>query len=291
MKAREARSKRAHAGTGRVARRLVPTPAPPAGVVAKALHILEYVGLSGHMSLAELKEKTGLPRSTLHRLVKVLVDERFLVRSGQSNYRCTLKLWRIGALSADYDLVGERVQPVLRALAESTGETAHYAVYEEGWSVYVAKSDAPHPLRAGAQVGGRSPAHASATGKAILAWRDDEEIRGVGRVAQRYTTSTIVGAEDLSREMERVRKVKYAVSRGEWYDEIWSVAAPIVDVRGGVASAIGIAGPADRFKLHLNAYTDAVMRAAQGLSAGTRAVRKSDACGERPHAKEQRARG
>lgn len=262
-----------------------PVPAQPVGVVTKVLHILEHVGLSGEMSLAELIEKTALPRSTLHRLLKVLVDERFLVRSSQSNYRCTLKLWRIGALSADYDLVGERIQPVLRGLAESTGETAHYAVYEDGWSVYVAKSDAHHPLSAGSQVGGRSPAHASATGKAILAWRDEDEVRRVGSLAQRYTTSTIVGAEESSREAERTRRLNYAVSRGEWYQELWSVAAPIVDVRGGVASAIGIAGPAERFQRNLNSYTDVLTRAAQGLSVGTRAVRKSDACVGRLQAK------
>jgi DNA-binding IclR family transcriptional regulator len=207
------------------------------------------------------------------------------VRSSQSHYRCTLKLWRIGALSADFDLVGERVQPVLRSLAESTGETAHYAVYEDGWSVYVAKSESRHPLRAGSQVGGRSPAHASATGKAILAWRDDAEIRRIGGKAQRFTASTIVGAEDLAREAERVRRAGHAVSRGEWYDEIWSVAAPIVDVRGNVVSAIGVAGPVERFKLNQEAYTDAVIRAAQGLSSGARAARKTEAGGEHPPAK------
>jgi DNA-binding IclR family transcriptional regulator len=248
------------------------TAAAPTGVVAKALHILECVGLAGEMTLSELKEQTALPRSTLHRLVKLLVDERFLVRASPSHYRCTLKLWRIGALTADYDDVGARIQPVLRGLAETTGETAHYAVYEEGFSVYVAKADAPRPLRAGAQVGGRSPAHVSATGKAVLAWRDESEIRRVGTGAKRFTASSIAGADELSREAERVRRQGYAVSHGEWYEELWSVAAPIVDVRGNVSSAIGVAGPTERFKLNLRTYTDAVVRAAQTLSTGAHAT-------------------
>ena len=270
------RGEPAPASQRRPARRRDAAPAAPVGVVAKALHILECVGLSGQLSLAELKERTGLPRSTLHRLVKLLVDERFLARSSPSHYRCTLKLWRIGALTADYDHVGERVQPTLRELAEATGETAHYAVYEEGFSVYVAKSDARHPLRAGAQVGGRSPAHASATGKAILAWRDEGEIRRVGDAAQRFTPATILGADETSAEAERVRRLGFAASRGEWYDELWAVAAPIVDARGNVASAIGVAGPTERFKANLKAYTDAVMKAAQALSAGARPLRKPE---------------
>jgi DNA-binding IclR family transcriptional regulator len=243
------------------------------GVVSKALGILENVGLSGELSLPELKERTGLPRSTLHRLLKLLVDERFLVRTSPSHYRCTLKLWRIGALTADFDHVGERVQPVLHALAEATGETAHYAVYEEGFSVYVAKADAPSPLRAGAQVGGRSPAHVSATGKALLAWRGEAEIRRAGAGATRFTAASIVGADELAREMERVRGQGYAVSHGEWYEELWAVAAPIVDVRGNVGSAIGVAGPTARFQQHIDAYTQAVMRAAEALSTGTRPQR------------------
>ncbi|MFO1310651.1 MAG: IclR family transcriptional regulator [Burkholderiales bacterium] len=263
-------------GGGRAARPRSAEASAPTGVVGKALGILEHVGLSGELTLAELKERTGLPRSTLHRLVKLLVDERFLKRSSPSHYRCTLKLWRIGALTADYDDVDERVQPVLRALAESTGETAHYAVYEEGFSVYVAKADARHPLRAGAQVGGRSPAHASATGKAILSWRAESEIRRVGTGAKRHSPVTIVGPDELSREAERVRRSGHAVSRGEWYEELWAVAAPIVDVRGNVVSAIGVAGPTERFKANLDAYTRAVMRAAATLSAGTRPERRQE---------------
>ena len=261
---------------GRAARPRGTEESSPTGVVGKALGILEHVGLSGELTLAELKERTGLPRSTLHRLVKLLVDERFLKRSSPSHYRCTLKLWRIGALTADYDDVDERVQPVLRALAESTGETAHYAVYEEGFSVYIAKADARHPLRAGAQVGGRSPAHASATGKAILSWRAESEVRRVGTAAKRHSPSTIVGADELSAEAERIRRHGHAVSRGEWYEELWAVAAPIVDVRGKVTSAIGVAGPTERFKANLDSYTRAVMRAAATLSAGTRPERRQE---------------
>lgn len=247
------------------------------GVVAKALGILESVGLSGELTLAEIKERSGLPRSTLHRLLKLLVDEHFLMRASPSHYRCTLKLWRMGALTADFDHVGERIQPALQALAEATGETAHYAVYEEGFSVYVAKADAPSPLRAGAQVGGRSPAHASATGKAILAWRDEGEIRRVGIAAKRLAPASILGPDETSREAERVRKQGYAVSRGEWFEELWAVASPIVDFRGTVASAIGVAGPTARFKHNLATYTDAVVRAAAALSAGARPQRKPEA--------------
>jgi len=248
------------------------------GVVTKALGILEHVGLHGEATLSELIDVTGLPRSTLHRLLKVLVDARFLQRSSQGTYRCTLKLWRIGALCADYDVVRERIQPVLRSLAEQLDETAQYGVYEDGHAVYIAKADAAHPLRAGTKMGERAPGYASATGKAVLAWRDDEDIVRVAATAERLTPSTIVGAPELLKDLEQVRERGYSVARGEWYEEVWAVAAPLVQPSGLVESAIGVAGPAERVQRNLEQYTDAVVRAARSLSEGRRPLRKL-----RPH--------
>jgi len=72
------------------------------------------------------------------------------------------------------------------------------------------------------------------------------------------------------------------------YDEIWSVAAPIVDVRGNVASAIGVAGPVERFKFNQTRIPtrDA---GAQGLSSGARAARKTEAGGEHRRRRQGRA--
>ena len=125
-----------------------------------------------------------------------------------------MKLWRIGASAVDYESVRESAREVLEALVGTTSETAHYAVYEGGWAVYVEKIDGVHPIRAYTTVGGRSPAYASATGKALLAWRGLSEFERVGATAERFTEATHVGAKSLLAHAQAIREAGVAVNRG-----------------------------------------------------------------------------
>jgi DNA-binding IclR family transcriptional regulator len=154
----------------------------------------------------------------------------------------------------------------LQQLTADTSETAHYAVYEAGTGVYLEKVDGTHPIRAYTAVGGRSPAYASATGKAILAWRDESEIAEIGRTAQRLTPATHVGAKELCRHAAEIRRAGISVNRGEWRADAWGIAAPIFGPTGDVIAAVGISGPSNRIKLGMAKFTEAVRKAASALS-------------------------
>src|SRR2546428_8175766 len=120
---------------------------PAQGSVKKALALLEVVGEARDASLADLAVRTKLPKSTLMRLLGILVQAGFLQRTAHGRYRAALKLWRIGATALDQDSVRDAVIPTLRDLVSQTSETAHYSVYERGFSVYVEKIDGLHPVR------------------------------------------------------------------------------------------------------------------------------------------------
>jgi IclR family KDG regulon transcriptional repressor len=181
-----------------------------------------------------------LPKSTLHRLIKTLINEGFVRRTVHGQYCGTVKLWRIGANAVDYDTIRQQALPILQQLVEETSETAHYAVYESGTGVYLEKVDGTHPIRSYTAVGGRSPAYASATGKAILAWRDEREIAEIGRIAQRLTPATRVGAKELCRHAAEIRAAGFSVNRGEWREDVWGIAAPIFGPTGEVIASVGI---------------------------------------------------
>lgn len=234
--------------------------------VAKALAIIEYVGLEQLCTIPQLSARTGLPKSTLHRLLGTLVDEGFLYRAAHGQYKVSFKLWRIGASAVDLDSIRQNARHVLADLVKKTSETAHYSVYEDGYAVYVEKMDGLHPVRAYTSLGGRSPAYAGATGKAMLAWQGEEEIRRVVRSAKRFTRSTLVGESAIFREMSRIKKVGYAVNQGEWRDGVWGIAAPILEPAGDVLAAIGISGPEERIRAGLDSLAKAVMHAAAELS-------------------------
>jgi IclR family KDG regulon transcriptional repressor len=233
----------------------------------KVLRVLEFVATAGQCALNDLVAATGLPKSTLLRLLALLIDEGYLERSAHGRYRAALKLWRLGCGAVGYEDVREHVLPVLRGLVERTGETAHYAVYDDGRATYVEKVDGSHPIRAYTSVGSSSPAYATATGKALLAWQRDTEIERVLGSAVPYSPSTLVTPEEFKDHAASVRDVGYAVNRGEWREGVWGVAAPIFGRHGEAVAAVGVSGPADRVAPKTDEYGEAVLGAAEHLSA------------------------
>jgi IclR family KDG regulon transcriptional repressor len=242
----------------------------PAGsvstTVAKALAVLEYVALERLTTIAQLSERTGLPRSTLHRLIGTLIEQGYLYRTAHGHYRVSFKLWRIGSTAVDYDSIRENARAVLSQLVNETSETAHYSVYEDGYAVYVEKLDGLHPIRSYTAIGGRSPAYATATGKALLAWQDEAEISRVARGARRFTDTTRVGTAEILAEMKRIRESGYAINYGEWRHGVWGIAAPVLGPAGDILAAVGISGPEERFKSALESLSTKVCRAAAELS-------------------------
>jgi IclR family transcriptional regulator, KDG regulon repressor len=182
----------------------------------KALRILECVATTPGLSLAEIEAQLRLPKPTLLRLLQVLVSTGFVDRPARNRYRPALKMWRLGCNAVSYDDVRLQVLPLLQELVAETGESAHYAVYELGYSVYVEKVDGNQAVRAYTSVGSRSPAFASATGKALLAWQGTEEVERVMRSAERFTKTTVTTAAEFEQSAQQIRARGWAVNSGEW---------------------------------------------------------------------------
>ena len=130
------------------------------------------------------------------------------------------------------------------------GETVHLAALERGQVIYVDKLQGTRAVRvAETAIGGKFAAHASAVGKAILAYRPCEEVVEIlereGMPA--LTPKTITSLEDFCEELERVRKRGYAHDLEEGVPELCCVAAPIRDYTGEVVAAISLSVPAYRF--------------------------------------------
>lgn len=231
------------------------------------MKVLEFVGLSGERELADIAAYTGMPKSTLLRLIGTLIDAGFLERTAHGRYRVTLKLWQLGCGAVNYERVRDTVIPKLRELTMQTSETAHYAVYDAGQSVYVEKIDGSHPIRSYTKVGGSSPAYATATGKALLAWQDEQEIAWVGESAQQFTSKTHIGKQELLKHMADIRRTGFAVNRGEWREAVWGVAAPVFGRSGSVEAAVGVSGPDNRLADNIDEIVKAVCSVAHELSA------------------------
>jgi IclR family KDG regulon transcriptional repressor len=235
----------------------------------KGLQVVETLSKHPQLSgVSDLARHLGLTKSNTHRLLQTLVAcgyARNLDQSGR--YELTLKVWEIGAAVLDRLDLRTVAAEYMEALCQVSGETVHLSVLEGAEVIYIAKIDSPHPVRAYSRVGGRAPAHCVATGKALLAHAPDLLIDEIARELRPFTRLTITTPSKLRAELGSIRRAGYAANRGEWREGVCGVAAPIWNASGKVIAAIGLSGPADRFKPRsLKRFAPSVVSVAQQIS-------------------------
>lgn len=216
----------------------------------KALSVLDLIGAATHgMNNVDLLRETGLPKTTLYRILATLV-ERGLVRRDQLHrvYRLGfryLELVRNAYLMPD--LVAAASME-LRALRDLTGETAYLAVLDGSSVLSLERCDGAHSHRSAAALGQSKPLHCTGQGKAILSRlpKDDAEalIRAIDLAP--LTEHTITDRRRLQVELGITAARGYAIDDEEIVIGIRCVAAPIVDAAGNVRGALSVAGPAYR---------------------------------------------
>lgn len=202
----------------------------------KGLKVLEVVTGSTERirTIEELADKVGLTRSNTHRTLQTLIHTGFVARDDQDNYIGGIRLFELAANQlAQLDL--RRIASgAMHVLAESTGETIHLSVLDGFDVVYVDKIDSPQPIRAYSMIGGRAPAYAVATGKAILAYQTDSFLESHAAQLKKHTDATIADLDTLRRALTRTAKQGYAVNRGEWRDGVGGIAVPIFNGLGQI---------------------------------------------------------
>ncbi len=124
-----------------------------------------------------------------------------------------------------------------------------------------------HPIRSYAVVGSHSPAYATATGKALLAWQTEAEIIRVSQSAVQLTDTTLIGVDALLAQAAEIRQTGIAINRGEWRSGVWGIAAPVFGRDRLAVAAIGVTGPCDRIESQIDTFAAAVSAVARELSA------------------------
>lgn len=236
--------------------------------VVKAFGLLEILAQAdGPMSLTRLAGQTGLQKSNVHRLLATLCQLGYARQGEASLYEPSLRLWEMGQRVFSRLSIAGAARPLMRKLMESTGESAHLAIFDRVDIVYIERVETPNPVRAYTVTGGRAPAYCTASGKALLAWQPAETVRTVAGLIERQTTETITGLAALTRELTAVRAQGYAINVGEFRDNVAGLAAPVRLGDGEPIAAVGISGPLDRLRPRkLKSLVPAVVTAAQGIA-------------------------
>jgi DNA-binding IclR family transcriptional regulator len=159
------------------------------------------------LGVSELAAELGTHKSTVSRLLATL-ERRGLVRRVGERFAPGPELARLGGLAVRGITLVEAGRPTLERLAERTGETVNLAVREGPRALNVLQVDADHFVGVTDWTGRAAPLHATANGKALLAFGGDQLS---GRLSK-LTTRTIVDRSELRAELERARHAGFAVA-------------------------------------------------------------------------------
>ncbi|TDD18348.1 IclR family transcriptional regulator [Nonomuraea diastatica] len=211
----------------------------------RALAVLEHVREHSGLSLTQLAEAVGLPKSTVLRLAAPLVEAKLLDRDRRTGaYRLGHGTLRLGqSYLATLDLRAVAAEESHRLMAE-VRETVHLVVYDPPHVVYIDKVENDANVRMASRIGSRGPAHSTAVGKAILAWQPEEALAGLA--LEPRTEHTIVDPDRLRADLAHTRRRGYAVDDRENEPEVRCVAAPIFNHHDAVAAAISVSGLTSR---------------------------------------------
>lgn len=244
---------------------------PGAQALSKGLSLLTLIADAPHpLPFSELGRYSGLPKSTLHRILQTLIEYRLVrVDEASQTYRLGTRLFEMAhQVWSDFDL-RSAAEPELLRLRELAQETTRLGILEGRDILIIDQRDHVQAMRLANGVGSRLPAVATSIGKAVMSHRPPEEL-------QRYLTAgpltaltphSILDLADLQREMDLIKARGYAVSVEESALGVSGVAAPILDHRGEAIGAVSISGPSFRLPLErLHALGRDVIEAARRIA-------------------------
>jgi IclR family transcriptional regulator, KDG regulon repressor len=202
------------------------------------------------LGVREVARQTQLSPSTVGRMMGYMKEHGILNQDPETlQYMMGSKVLEWAGIYTVTSDIRSISLPVMVRLQEKTRETVSLYVLEDNERVCVERLESPETVRIVARVGRRIPLYAGSAGKVFLAFLPEEHRESIfsNLDLKPITERTITDVRKLRTELEQIKKLGYAVSKGEWVIDASGVAAPIFDQRGSIIAAMTISGPTQRF--------------------------------------------
>lgn len=216
--------------------------------VDRALLVMEILAALGQAGVTEIAAKLGVHKSTVSRLISVLEARGFVEQVAERGpYRLGFAIVRLArSTNARLDLV-KQSQAACDALAADSGETTNVAILDGDRIVNVAEAIGPSGIALHTWIGQSCPAHATSSGKVLLAALPADDLRGrLAAQLESFTDGTVSRRADLEAELRVVRERGWASVREELEVGLNAVAAPVYDADAEVVAALSVSGPSYR---------------------------------------------
>ena len=214
----------------------------------RAFELLELMAeAGGEVALSRLALESGMPLSSIHRLVRTLVARGYVRQLPSRRYVLGPRLIHLGEIASR--TLATWARPHLSQLVDAIGETANLAMLDGDRVVYAAQVPSRHSMRMFTEVGRRVHLHCTGVGKVLLAGLPDDAVREVlaraGMPAR--TARTLTDPDALLAELHRVAGQGFALDDGEEEAGVRCVAVPLPG--GAPAAAISVSGPEGRLAM------------------------------------------
>lgn len=240
------------------------------GVISKVFKILETIqDAPSGLTLKSLCDLTRIHKSTVHRFLKQLEREKYVLRTEAGAYMIGPRFSRLSAHASPWSTLQAVARPVLWELWKSTGETVNLGILDQGALLYIEVLESSHEFRLASSVGSRRSVHSTALGKALTAFLPTEQKELVlGAIDfQPLTPRTIINLAQYREEIAVVQKQGYAMDDEETTLGARCVSAPVLGENRQAVAAISVSGPVARVtSAHVPALAHVVQSAANAVS-------------------------
>jgi DNA-binding IclR family transcriptional regulator len=240
--------------------------------VDHAIDVLEAIARTpgSQAGVSDVARRTGLSKATAHHLLGTLEARRMVIKDPQTAaYRLGWSLYELGSIVARSADVARAARPFLDALAVQTSESVLLGILDGDAVLYLDRGDAPNGFHMVATAGRRSPLHATASGKLLLAFAGEEAIDAyLDKPLERFTPDTVTDAQVLRDQLGAIREDGYATCWQERELGLCSIAVGLRNHLGETAASLTLVGPAGRLTPEsVDAHLAPLREAAQQIEA------------------------
>jgi IclR family acetate operon transcriptional repressor len=230
--------------------------------VHRAVQVLEILaGSHTGFSLADLSRQTGIPKSSLFRILLTLEKASIVQLDRTRNvYTLGMKLIDWGNRALDKIDLKTITHPHLVRMAHETRESYYVAILDEYEVIIIDRADTPEIWSMVARLGQRSPIHATASGQILIAEAGDELFNVVvsRKGLKRFTPRTLTSTSRLKDRLKEIRRTGFTIADAEYKPDLCVIAVPIRDHHGKVSAALMTALQSERLRRNRALSTDIV---------------------------------
>lgn len=237
--------------------------------VSNALEILDALGETQAMGVAEISKLLNMGKSSVFRLLYTLESKGYVYKDSTAKYMLSRKFSYLGSIVAERQNEFHLTHPTLVKLRNQTGETVHLGILISNNKVmFVDKIQSDYQLQMNSRIGYELDSYASGCGKALLSVLLDtpreDELKQIK--FKKFTDKTITSYEQLIKVLRHIQECGYSLDDEESEQGLTCVSVPIISHQGKAPIAISISGSTSRINAKMEENLRALREAADEIS-------------------------